>query len=356
MATKKNWGQNILDSLVGLLVGVIIFIAAFFVLWNNEGAVDFSQAARTSVPVAAGALNSEANGKLVSLSGKMSTADLVGDPQFLKPGSYLQLSRQVEMYAWQEKSRSQTRDKLGGGSETTITYTYVKDWTVNPKDSSRFNQPDQHVNPPLPIDSMSFTAVSGKIGVYTIDPQNMELPKPVSLKLTPEMLLPGESLTGNMLYSGRGTPAAPQVGDLRITYAAVPNGLKVTAFGKLEEDALVPYLHQGKKKLYRAVKGTRAEALLLLAEERTTAVWTVRIIGFLLLWGGLFLILNPLNAMLKVLPWLGVAGRWMIGLITLPVALALAVVTVIVAIVAHNIWLLLALLFALGGLIYWRGR
>jgi hypothetical protein len=354
VVTKKNWGQNILDSFVGLLIGVLIFFLAFFILWNNEGSVDFSRVARTSVPVAASTLDSGASGKLVSLSGKMSTVDLVSDPQFLKPGSYLQLSRRVEIFAWQEKSQSETQDKLGGGSETKTTYTYTKVWTANPKDSSRFQVPAGHENPPLPVESMTFTALTGKLGVYSIDPQNMELPKPVPLGLTAEMLLPGQTLSGGLIFSGKGTLQSPQVGDLRISYAAVPSPINVTAFGKLEEDSLVPYLYKGKDKLYRAVKGSRDEAIAQMAAEHSAAVWAVRIVGFLMMWGGLFLFLNPLNAILKVLPWLGTAGRWMTGIITFPVALVLTVITVVIAIVAHNIWLLLAVLAALAGFVYWR--
>jgi len=354
VTTRKSWGSNILDSFVGAGIGILIFILSFIVLWNNEGSVDFSKVARTSVPVSASALESGASGKLVSLSGKLSTADLVGDPQFLKPGSYLQLSRRVEMYAWQEKSQSETKDQLGGGSETKTTYTYVKGWTINPKDSSRFKAPDGHENPPLPVESMTFTALTGKIGVYSVDPQSMELPKPAPLNLRADMLLPGEALSGNLIFKGRGTPQSPQVGDLRITYSVVPNKIGVTAFGKLEEDSLVPFLYKGRDKLYRAVKGSRDEAIAELAAEHGAAVWAVRLVGFLLMWGGLFLFLNPLNAVLKVLPWLGTAGRWTIGIVTFPVALVLTAVTVIIAIVAHNIWLLLAVLALLVGLVYWR--
>jgi hypothetical protein len=334
---KNNWLANILDSWAGFLVGVLIFFLAFFVLWNNDGTADFSRAARTSVPVAANSLDSGASGKLVSLTGKMSTADLVSDPQFLKPGSYLQLSRRVETFAWQEKSQGETK----------IVYAYEKSWTANPKDSSHFKVPAGHENPPLPVESMTFTAVTGKIGVYSIDPQNMELPKPTPLNLTAAMVLPGQTLTGNLIFSGRGTPTAPQLGDLRISYAAVPSPVNVTAFGKLEEDALVPFLSQGKNKLYRAVKGSRDAALALLAEEHGPTVWAIRLLGFLLLWGGLFLILNQLNAVFKVLPWLGTAGRRMIGIITFPIALGLTVVTIVIAIIAHNLWLLLAVMVAL---------
>jgi hypothetical protein len=353
VVTKKSWGSNILDSFVGALIGLLLFLISFLVLWNNEGTVDFSRVARTSVPVTVTAVDPAANGKLASLSGQLSTSDLVGDTVYLKPGNYVQLSRRVEMFAWQEKSKSETKDAMGGGSETKTTYTYVKDWTANPRATSDFKLPAGHTNPPLSVQSLTFTAVSARIGVYTLDPQTMELPKPADLRLSEALVLPGNKLAGNYLYVGSGSLQAPQVGDVRIAYGVIENKLNVTAFGKLENDHLAPFIHQGKDRLYRAVRGTRDEAIAQLAAEHKALVWTVRLVGFLLMWGGLFLCFGPLNAILKVLPWLGTAGRWLTGAVTFPAALVLSAVTILIAIVAHNIWLLIAVLAGLGALVYW---
>lgn len=350
---KKSWGSAILDSFVGALIGLLLFLLAFAVLWNNEGTVDFSRIARTSVDVPAGKIDPSASGKLVSLSGKLTSSDLVGDSQFLKPGNYIQLSRRVEMYAWAEKSKNAAQDKLGGGSENKTTYNYEKAWTASPKAASQFKYPAGHENPALLVESMTFTALTAKIGVYGVDPQAMELPKPRQLTLTPDKLLPGSRLEGGYIFNGKGSLTAPQLGDIRISYGVVENNLSVTAFGQLEDDHLVPFLYKGKNRLYRALKGSRDEAIAAIAAEHPATVWVVRIVGFLMMWGGLFLVLGPLNAWLKVFPWLGTAGRWLSSAVTFPIALVLSAVTVIIAIIAHNLWLLLVVIAALAGGVYW---
>ncbi|MDD4178622.1 MAG: TMEM43 family protein [Candidatus Margulisbacteria bacterium] len=356
--TKKSWGSNILDSMGGLLIGIVIFLLSFWVLWANEGTIDLSKIARTSLPVSLTQIDPAAEGKLVSVSGNMSTLERVDDPLFLQPGEYIKLLRKVEICAWQEKSKSQTKDKLGGGSETTTTYTYVKVWTADPKDSSKFKVPAGHENPALPVHNDIFVAGTAKLGLYTVDPRSMDLPAPAPIKLMTGQLreIEGQTLAGNYVFKGNGKIKAPAIGDIRVSYMAVPNNVSVTVFGKQSGEQLIPYIYNGTKKVYLAVKGTRDEAIATVASEHKARIWVMRIIGFLLMWGGLFLFLGPLNAILKVLPWLGTGGRWVAGIVTFPIALGLTLLTVIISMIAHNIWLLLGLIVVLGGLTYYSQK
>jgi hypothetical protein len=338
--SKKSWGSNILDSFVGLLIGILIFLAAFWVLWTNEGSVDLAQIAKQSIPISVRVVGNAPNGKFVSLSGKLTTEDKAADSQYGQYGDHLALNRKVEMFAWSEKTASKTEDKLGGGSETKTTYTYEKKWTGSPNETSEFKYPEGHANPAPVAQSELFLAKTAKIGAYSVDPQTIELP---GLK----------PLAGQYKFAGRGSLQAPQVGDVRISYSALANGLDMTAFGKLEGGELVPYYFTTEKNIYRAVLGSRDAALAALAAEHKAAVWTMRLVGFLMMWLGLFLFFGPLNAILRVLPFLGTAGRWLSGAITFPVALLLSTVTILISIVAHNIWLLLATLMLIGGGAYW---
>ena len=353
--TNKSWGSSILDSMVGLLIGVVIFLLAFWVLWTNEASVDLSKIARPSIPVSLSQINPATEGKLVSVSGNLSTLDKVDDPLYIQPGDYIQLLRKVEICAWQEKSKSQTKDKMGGGSETTTTYTYVKVWTANPKDSSKFKVPAGHENPDLPVHNDIFVAGTAKIGLYTVDPRSMDLPAATPIRLTASQLMniEGQRLEGNYVFSGKGTVKAPEIGDIRVSFSAVNNNANVTIIGKQNGEQIVPYMYDGVKKIYRAVLGTRDEAISVLASEHKAQVWGMRLVGFLMMWGGLFLFLGPLNAILKVLPWLGTGGRWAAGIITFPIALGLTLLTVIISMIAHNIWLLLGIIVVLGGITYW---
>jgi hypothetical protein len=354
--TSKSWLQNITDSFAGVLVGVILFFLAFYVLWVNEGNVDMAKIAlNSSIAIKADTLNSDADGKFVSLTGSLVADAPIGDTGYLRPGSYVKLDRQVEMYAWIEKTKSETKDKLGGGSETTTTYTYYKNWTANPPASADFKHPEDHQNPAMAIESASNTAPAAKIGVYKVDVTEMDLPKGGAVAVGSDNVVSGKGRPeAGYIYIGSGSIPAPQLGDLRISYRALPSGIKVTAFGKLDGSELTPYYYQNKTRFFRAIKGTREEAVFLMAEERKTTMWVMRVVGFAMMWLGLTLFFGPLNEILDVLPFLGKASRFLIGLVSFPVALVLSIITILISMVAHNIWLLIAVLVIIAGLISYK--
>ena len=53
------------------------------------------------------------------------------------------------MYEWKEESKTERRDKLGGGEEEVKTYTYHRVWSDRYEDSSRFKHSDGHENPQM---------------------------------------------------------------------------------------------------------------------------------------------------------------------------------------------------------------
>ncbi|MFH1389849.1 MAG: TMEM43 family protein [Candidatus Margulisiibacteriota bacterium] len=320
--TSKNWGRNLLDSFVGVGLGIILFLASFWVLWTNEGSVDLSKVVKTSLPVAAVKVDPANNGKFVSLTGTLTTTEKVGDPGYLSAGYYLQLARKVEMFAWVENKSSKTEDKLGGGSETKTTYAYEKKWTASPGDSTRFKYPEGHQNPPLTLNSDKLTVRSARIGAYNLDPGEMKLPDGKELRLLPEMLLRGY-LLGNTQFIGQGSTADPRIGDIRLSYTIIPSNINVTVFGQIEGASLVPYVYDGERTIFRAIAGSREQAMAKMKGEHKAALWAVRLIGFLMMWFGLFLFFGPLNTLLKVVPFLGTAGRFVSGLATFPAALIL---------------------------------
>jgi len=74
-----------------------------------------------------------------------------------------------------------------------------------------------------------------------------------------------------------------------------------------------------------------------LKTEHKIMGWILRIVGFLLMWIGMTMVLGPIGAVLDVLPFLGSIGRSFIGCATFIVALVLSLITILVAMVAHNI-------------------
>lgn len=348
--SHRSWGSNILNSFVGALVGIVLFVASFAVLWINEGRADLSKIAARAVPA-----SESAQGHLVYVSDKLSAAAPIGDSEYLKPGPYITLERQVEMYAWKEVTHEETKEKLGGGTDVTTTYTYEKEWTTSPENATKFKYPDGHGNPTLAIQGQTVYASPAAAGSYIIDAKTMELPapEPVILNTDAAILNNAVRLDGNYLYSGKGSSATPELGDVRISFDAVRAGTAVTAFGKLEGPNLTPYFENEKTKLYRALTGSHDEAIAALASEHKAIGWAMRLIGFVMMWLGLILFFGPINALLKVVPLMGSIGKGLVGIAMFFVALALSIVTIAVAMIAHNvIALIIALVVAAGIIIF----
>jgi len=353
--TTTGWGKRIVNSFMGVLIGILLFFFSFVVLWKTEGRTNYAKVAAKSVALSIQSVDQNGQDKLVSATGTMETPDSVGDPEFLRPGSYIMLQRTVEMYAWKERSSSKSKKNMGGSETTTTTYTYEKEWTSNPENSADFKKPEGHANPGLDIPEKEFYAGQTKLGAYELDIQNMQLPDASKLEigrndLSPEM--PDSfKLSQGYLFKGKGTLSEPEVGDVRLSFGAIVSGKKVTVFGKLTGGAIEPYLIKGETKFYRAMAGTRDEAIAQLKTEYKVAGWMGRIIGFLMMWIGLFLLSGPLHNVLDVLPFLGTASRFVAGLITFPIALVLSLVTIIVSLIAHNIIALAVVLAAIAGLL-----
>jgi hypothetical protein len=361
--TTKGWGKRIMDSFLGVLIGLALFLISFVVLWKTEGRTNYAKIAAQAAEVSASKVEAGAEGRLVSVTAPLETPDSLGDAGFLKPGTYIALERRVEMFAWVEHKESKTERKTGGSEVTTTTYTYKKEWTDDPEPASEFKHPEGHENPTLEVEGKGFKAGRADVGAYSVDPEGISLPSPSELELAPGKLdLPKRSdyeLSGNFLFKGYGTMADPEVGDVRISYRALPSGRKVTAFGKLSGSALEPYLHKGEKRLYRAISGTRDEAIQQMKTEYKVMGWAGRIVGFLMMWIGLLMMTGPLSTILDVLPFLGSASRFVIGLLTFPIALVLSLITIIISMIAHNaIALIIVLALILGGgfLLYNRKR
>jgi hypothetical protein len=355
--TTTGWGKRIMNSVMGALIGVLLFFFAFVVLWKTEGRTNYAKIAGKAVALSTQNVDQNGQDQLVSATGLLETPDSVGDPDFIRPGNYLMLQRTVEMYAWRERSSSKSKKNLGGSETTTTTYTYEKEWTSNPDNSAEFKKPEGHANPGLDVEEKEFYAGHANLGAYALDLQNMQLPDAQKLDIgqndLSSNLADSFKLAQGYLFKGKGTLSEPQVGDVRLSFGALTSGKKVTIFGKLIGSAIEPYLIKGETRFYRAISGTRDEAIAKLKQEYKVAGWMGRIIGFLMMWLGLFLLSGPLHNVLDVLPFLGTASRFVAGLITFPVALVLSIITIIISLIAHNVIALVVVLAAIAGLLFY---
>ena len=141
--TRRSWGSRIKGSIGGIFVGLLIAVIALVVLFFNEGRAvkrhkALKEGAREVISVAAGSVDPANEGRLVHLSGLATTQETLSDPEFGISVRAIHLDRSVEMYQWLESSSSTTEKKVGGSTETTVTYTYTRGWSDRLVDSSQF--------------------------------------------------------------------------------------------------------------------------------------------------------------------------------------------------------------------------
>lgn len=353
--TRVGFGERIKEALGKVILGFILFIASFVVLWINEGRMDMSKVAKKAISVDPSFIERTAEGKLISVTGELKSPETIGDPEFLKPGPYLKLERKVEMYAWVEHKKERSEKKLGGEEVRITDYTYTKEWTFHPPDSSSFRYPQGHENPPMAIQGKEFLVSEASVGAYKFLPSSVIFPPGVNVSLSPENVILNKNaqLVGDYIFIGQGSFTEPQIGDLRISFKAVMSGSTVTLFGKLEGNEVHPYYQNGNK-LYRIFHGSRDEAIAQMAKEYKVSIWLFRLFGFLMMWLGLVLLFELLNTILDIVPIVGGISRLVISISTLVVALALSLATIVVSKITHNfILLILTLLIIIGGSLWW---
>jgi hypothetical protein len=358
--TVVSWGQSLLGSLIALFFGVLLFFGSFVLLFANEGSIDVSKFARSAEVITATTPAAQTGDKMVALTGTIASSQTLGDNLYLKPGSYITLVRTVEMFAWKQTISTRTQRNFGGSETQVKTYRYTHDWTDKPEDSSLYKESNYN-NPPKSIDNQVFKVPTAQIGAYTLDMANLNeivnfpyscttnarrytsinsngisLPSNDRLNLMPQMLLPTPAqAVGNYLFQGAGTPQAPKVGDLRICYAALPNGSPVTAFGQLQGNRLTPMPYQNQA-FFRLSYGDREQAIANLRSEYLGWLWFFRLLGFVLMWGGLLLLAAPIGVFLGAVPLLGDLVDLFTGVASFAVAVVLSFVTIVVSSLVHQ--------------------
>jgi hypothetical protein len=356
--------------------GLVLVLGGVLLLLWNETRLDTIDLAQAAVPVDPSGATAAADGALVSVTGPLATTENVGDGLFLKPDHYLAVHRTVAMYSWVEEQTSQTQKVMNGVSQTTTTTRYRLAWAHPPEDSSQFKDPAGHRNPPPALADGVYRAQTGAVGAYTLDLGKLTLPAelPLSPNAQNTTLSGGAVLADQQsIFDGKGSPVAPQLGDLRIQYAVVPSGLQVTAFGRLQGHALVPYADASGQQFYAIYAGSRADALAAYQSARTESVWVFRLVGFLVVFVGMWIVCAPLLTLLEAVPFIGNVPSMIVGGFSAAAALGLTYATIVAAttfhreiapvvalaeVVASHPGLLigLAIILALVLLWSWRGR
>ena len=152
--TRTSWLSRIKSAIAGIIIGPLVIAGTIYFLGWNEGRsagtiAALEQGKKEVVAITPDTLNPSLEGKLVYSSGPVKTSEVLSDPIFAVSKNALWLRRDAEMYQWKEDSKSETRKTLGGGEETTTTYSYHLVWEDHRIDSSQFKRRDGHENPQM---------------------------------------------------------------------------------------------------------------------------------------------------------------------------------------------------------------
>ena len=352
--TTEGWGSRLGGSLIAALIGLVLVPAAIILLYWNEGrAVDAIRAldrgAKSIVEVSAATVDQKFDGKLVHLTGMMQPGTPAQDPVFgVTADGLLRLSRKVEMFQWEEQSKSESHQNVGGSKTTTTTYTYRKVWLDHPVDSARFHRQGDHENPPMQQQSHIFDAANVRIGAFRVD-------GPVLNKLesfAPMANLPappsGFSAESGGFFRGQ-DPNQPMIGDVKVTFGDIA-AQTVTVAAASVNGALTNYRDANGYTIAMAQPGTVSAAVMFAAEKKTegTLTWILRGGGFLLVFIGFLCIARPLTMLFAILPFLESIVGAGVFLVAITLSVPVTLVTIAVAWIAHRPLIGIGLLVAAG--------
>ncbi len=348
VTSRRSWGGRIGDSIKGILVGVVLFVAAFPVLWLNEGrAVETAKALREGkgkvVSLDRPSPQPALEGDLIHFTGRAVTDDEVRDPIFGFGDVALQFLRDVSMYQWKENERTTTRTRAGGSEERVTEYTYEKVWSDRVIDSGRFHRAADYRNPgSMPYSGDSWIASEVTVGDFQLSDSQVGRiggaePFPVRAEDAPASL--GSFLDwdgGLYLPQGGGTPQAPEIGDVRIGFKVV-RPTDVSVVGEQRGGRVVGHAI-GRRTIEMISRGVRsADEMFEEAERRNRMItWLLRGLGLILMTFGLSLVLRPLSVFADVLPLLGRLVGKVTGVFAFMISAGLSGITIAVAWIVYR--------------------
>lgn len=371
---NTSWFSRIGSAFAGVVIGLILIVACVAGLaWNEGNAVKvargLTEGAGAVIEAGASPILPDNDQKLVHVTGPVVVTEPLADPEFGITATGVRLARKVEMFQWQEESRSETRTKLGGGEETVTTYTYSKVWSPTAIDSSAFQSAAGHENPQMTIEAREVYAQDATLGDFRLEDTVLgqmggaqALPLPTAMLETIEAAA-GQgrtlSLSQNRIFLGE-NPASPAIGDTRVSYDLTP-AADTSVVARQNGDGFLPWRARNGAEFLLVADGDVPAADMFQGAQDANAVmaWIIRVVGMVLLMVGFGLILAPFGVLADILPLAGTIVRMGTGLIGFVLGMVVGTVTIALAWLAFRP-VTTAIILLVGGaiafLVYRLGR
>ena len=156
----------------------------------------------------------------------------------------------------------------------------------------------------------------------------------------------------NVLYFGR-VPGSPEVGDVRVTFEKVVPA-KVTIMAVVDGDSFKPYKAKNGKRFQTLVMGKKSGDEIIEGEKEANnmILWALRIVGIMIIIGGLKGIFGFLETILKVVPFIAGIFGWGVGIVCTVVGIVWSLIVIALAWLFYRPVLAICLL-AIAGFLIW---
>ena len=335
---SQGWLTRLGGSIKGIVFGLILILLSIGgLVWNEHRAIETYRALELveeiTVDGPAAQASAENEGALVHVTGPLETEERLQDSHFRLEVVAARLHREVEMFQWVQKKKSNTQNELGGGSTTRTQYSYRREWRATLVDSNRFKN-IRYQNPPeFPVPSRTQSAAAVRIAAYPLGEElinDLEVTEPLSFDLVGDRR--GGVVYGDWLFIG-GDPEQPDVGDYRVRFSAALPGQPYSAIAGQESSALYPFFGEGLDGYFRLQQGAwnKGDMLRKARQENSILTWIIRFVGWLFMLIGFSAVFRPLDVLADIVPTIGHLVRGGTGLVALLLASAISFVTVAIA-------------------------
>lgn len=323
--------ENVCDRLgsacAGICIGVILFIVSFPLLfWNESRAVErydaLNEAESQVTSVTGFDVDPSKDGQLLHFSANITNGgDALVDPVFGIESDGLILRRYAEMYQWIEQESTSSSKKVGGGKTTTKSYTYEKEWKDYVIDSASFKQQsNERINPSyMEFASEAINADPILIGAYELPEDlvgriNWDKPLTVNVdNISDESIRSRAAQTSEGFYFSNNstsdtTTPYTSIGDQRVSFTSTPAS-NITIVGVQNGNTISAFVSEtgegGDILLFK--QGTHtATAMFDEAEAENAALtWILRLVGFIVMALGLYLVFRPVEVFADIIPCVG---------------------------------------------------
>lgn len=336
--THVSWGQKLMESIMGVGIGLLMIVVMSVLLFWNEGRAvqttrSLDEGSGAVVRATASRVDPANDGKLVYVQGDLAATAPVADSALGIRAKAARLERHVEMFQWKEERHTETRKNLGGSEERTTTYSYSRVWSDKRIDSSRFQHAAGHNNPQMRFSNFQAIASDAELSAFKPGATALSripaseakpIPQEAASQFQGRAELGPAHVVDGALYLGP-DPSESRVGDLRVSYKIAPLG--PTSFIARQAGAdLQEYQTKAGDALLLARSGNVApEAMFAQAHaENRMITWLLRLVGTVFVFVGFTLILRPIAVLGDVVPIIG-------SILGAGTALAAMVLTMVVA-------------------------